>query len=86
MSGSQDEQLDCPRKSRKLLYLQILVCFSYLTADSIGSYPATPVVTLGSHAYDLDLKVICECFDKQIAGFLLCEIILVIYRSPANIK
>ena len=70
----------------KLLYLQILVCFSYLTADSIGSYPATPAVTLGSHAYDVDLKVICECHDKQIAGFLLCAIILVMHRSRTNIK
>ena len=70
----------------KLLYLQILVCFSYLTADSIGSYPATPAVTLGSHAYDVDLKVICECYDKQIAGFLLCTIISVMHRSRANIK
>ena len=70
----------------KLLYLQILVCFSYLTADSIGSYPATPVVTLGSHTYDVDLKVICECYDKQIAGFHLCAIILVMHRSRANIK
>ena len=70
----------------KLLYLQILVCFSYLTADSIGSYPATPAVTLGSHAYDVDLKVICECYVKQIVGFLLCAIILVMHRSRANIK
>ena len=70
----------------KLLYLQILVCFSYLTADSIGSYPATPAVTLGSHAYDVDLKVICECYDKQIAGFFLCAIILVMHRSRTNIK
>ena len=68
------------------MYLQILVCFSYLTADSVGSYPATPAVTLGSHTYDVDLKVIYECYGKQIAGFLLCTIISVMHRWRANIK
>ena len=86
MSGSQDEQLDCPKNREKLLYLQVMVCFSYLTADSIGSCPAIPAVTLGGYAYDVGLKVNCECYDKHITDFLLYTIIPVMHRSRGNIE
>ena len=70
MSGSQDEQLDCPRKSRKnLLYFQIMVCFSHLTADSIERNPAVAAVTLGGHAYDVGRRVDCECYDRKIGSW-----------------
>ena len=54
--------------------------------DSMGSYPATLAVTLGDYGYDVDLKVNCEFYGKQIADFPLCAIIPVMHRSRANIK